>query len=124
MLHHLIFAMGIGRVLIGLAPFVAAGATSRLLRFPAAHDNPTARLMARFFGVRDIGLGVLVFYALRHPDALWFVVLFNAVMDFGDLFSVMIPLVRRQGIDRGAIGSAAFALPAGIAWLGVSAFVH
>jgi len=123
MLSNLIFAMGIGRILIGIAPFIAAGATSRLLRFPAAHDNATSRLMARWFGVRDIGLGVLVFYALHHAEILPFVVVFNAIMDFGDLFSILIPLVRRQGIDRAAIGSAAFALPAGIAWLGVRAFL-
>jgi hypothetical protein len=120
MLHHLIFAMGVGRILIGLAPFVAADVTSRALRFPSAHDNPTTRLMARFFGVRDIGLGALVFYALRHPETLGFIVLFNAVMDFGDLFSILIPLVRRQGIDRAALASGAFALPAGVAWLVVS----
>ena len=29
---------------------------TRMLGFPASHDNPTARLMGRFFGVRDIGL--------------------------------------------------------------------
>jgi uncharacterized protein YjeT (DUF2065 family) len=119
-LHNLIFAMGIGRILIGLAPFVAADLTSRAIGFPSTHDNPTARLMARFFGVRDVGLGVLVFYALRHPETLGFMVLFNAVMDFGDLFSVLIPLLRRQGIDRGALTSAAFALPAGVAWLVVA----
>jgi Domain of unknown function (DUF4267) len=123
MLAHVIFAMGIGRILIGLAPFVAAGTTSRLLGFPAAHDNPTARLMARWFGVRDIGLGVLVFWSLRHPETLPFIILFNAIADFGDLFSVSIPLVKRQGIDRAAIASAGFALPAGVAWLSVLALL-
>jgi hypothetical protein len=87
------------------------------LGFPAAHDNPTSRLMARWFGVRDIGLGVLVFWSLRHPETLPFVLLFNAAADFGDLFSIAIPLVRRQGIDRAALVSSAFALPAGVAWL-------
>jgi len=46
-----------------------------------------------------------------------FLLLFNAITDFGDLFAIGIPLVRRQGIDRGAWTSAAFALPAGVAWL-------
>lgn len=119
MLHALVFAMGVGRILLGVAPFVAAGPSARLLGFPAAHDNPTSRLMGRFFGVRDIGLGVLVFHALRHPEALPFVLLFNALTDFGDLAAILIPLVRRQGIDRAALSSAAFALPAGLAWLAV-----
>lgn len=117
MIEYIIGAMGVGRVLLGLAPFVAAGASSRLLGFPASHDNASARLMGRFFGVRDIGLGVLVYYGLTHPSALAFVLLFNAVTDFGDLVATAIPIVRRQGIDRGALSSAAFALPAGIAWL-------
>lgn len=119
MLHTIIFAMGIGRVLLGLAPFVAAGPSSRLLGFPKSHDNATARLMGRFFGVRDIGLGVLVFYGLNHPEALPFLLVFNAITDFGDLFAISIPLARRQGIDRAALASAAFALPAGIGWLAV-----
>ena len=117
MLDHIIFAMGVGRILLGLAPFVAAVLSARLMGFPATHDNPTSRLMARWFGVRDIGLGVLIFWSLRHPETLDFILLFNALTDLGDLFAIGIPLVRRQGIDRGALTSAAFALPAGIAWL-------
>lgn len=123
MLHHVIFAMGVGRVVLGLAPFVAARPASRALGFPSDHDSPTARLMARFFGVRDVGLGVLVFWALRHPEALAFVLVFNALTDFGDLLATAIPLVRRHGIDRAALSSAAFALPAGVAWLTVHALL-
>ena len=123
MLHHVIFAMGIGRIVLGLAPFVAAGPSSRLLGFPAAHDNATARLMGRLFGVRDVGLGVLVFYGLQHPDVLPFLVLFNALTDFGDVVAVAIPLVGRDGIDRGALASGAMALPAGLSWLAVLALL-
>jgi uncharacterized protein YjeT (DUF2065 family) len=119
MILNIIAAMGVGRVLLGLAPFVAARHSSRLIGFPESHDTPTARLMARFFGVRDVGLGVLVFYALRHPAVLSFVLLFNALTDFGDLLAIAIPLVRREGIDRAAWTSAGFALPAGLAWLAV-----
>jgi Domain of unknown function (DUF4267) len=116
-LHTIIFAMGIGRIVLGLMPFVAARRGSILLGFPEAHDTPTTRLMARLFGVRDVGLGVLVFYALAHPAVLSFVMVFNAMTDFGDLVAIAIPLVRRQGIDRAAWSSAMFAAPAGLAWL-------
>ena len=119
MLHQIIFAMGVGRIVLGLAPFLAAGPSSRLLGFPMQHDTATARLMARLFGVRDVGLGVLVFYALRHPETLGFVMVFNALTDFGDLLAISIPLLKRQGIDRAAVRSAAFALPAGVGWLAV-----
>jgi hypothetical protein len=117
MIATVIAAMGVGRMVLGVAPFVAAGPGARMLGIPAAHDSATARLMARFFGVRDVGLGVLVFYALHHPATLAFVLLFNAATDLGDLVATLVPLVRRQGIDRTAWTSAAFALPAGLGWL-------
>jgi hypothetical protein len=109
--------MGLARIGLGVAPFLAAGPSARLLGFPAAHDTATARLMARFFGVRDIGLGVLVFYALRHPEVAPFIFLFNAFMDAGDLVAIAIPLVKREGIDRAAAASALFALTGGLGWL-------
>jgi hypothetical protein len=114
-----IVAMGVGRILLGLAPFLAARLSARLIGFPPEHDNPTTRMMARFFGVRDVGLGLLVFFALKHPEVLAFIIVFNALTDFGDLVAIAIPLARRQGIDRAAWISAAFALPAGAGWLAV-----
>jgi hypothetical protein len=121
-LPTIIFAMGVGRILLGLVPFVAARPSARLLGFPDGHDNPSTRLMARLFGVRDIGLGILVFYALQHAATaglLGFVIVFNALTDMGDLVAIAIPLLRRQGIDRAAWTSAAFALPASASWLTV-----
>ena len=109
--------MAFGRMVLGAAPFVAAGPAARLLGFPKSHDNATTRLMGRFFGVRDIGLGVLVLWALRHREALPFVMLFNAAMDAGDFVAISIPLVKRQGIDRGAALSAVFAMTGGLGWL-------
>src|SRR5580658_1819400 len=119
MLTTVIFAMGVGRVLLGLAPFVASNTASALMGFPREHDNPTMRLMARLFGVRDVGLGVIVFYGLTHPESLGFLLLLNALTDFGDLVAIAIPLARRQRIDRAAWTSVGFALPAGLGWLAV-----
>jgi hypothetical protein len=109
-------AMGLVRIALGVAPFVAAGPSSRLLGFPSTHDNPTSRLMGRLFGVRDVGLGVLAFYAIGHPQTAAFLFLFNAFMDLGDLIAISIPLVNRQGIDRAAVLSALFAFTGGTAW--------
>lgn len=117
MFNLIVSAMALGRIALGLAPFVAAGPASRVLGFPKSHDTATARLMGRFFGVRDIGLGVLAFYALAHPEAAPFIFLFNAFMDFGDLLAIAIPLVKRQGIDRAALLSAMFATTGGLLWL-------
>jgi hypothetical protein len=117
--RFVIVAMGLGRMAIGLAPFVAARRASALIGFPAQHDSATARLMGRFFGVRDAGLGILAFYAAAHAEAAAFILLFNAAMDAGDLVSTAIPLARRQGIDRGAGTSAAMALIGGLSWVAV-----
>ena len=111
------FLMGLGRIALGLAPFVAAGPASRLLGFPTKHDNPTARHMGRLFVVRDIGLGVLAFYAIEHPETAAFLFLFNAFMDLGDLFAVSIPLAKRQGIDKGALLSGLAAFIGGTSWI-------
>lgn len=116
-LRYIVYAMGLGRIALGLAPFIAARPASRVLGFPQEHDSPTARLMARFFGVRDAGLGVLAFYAVAHPETASFMFLFNASMDGGDLLSTSIPLAKRQGIRRGALTSAAFAFMGGTAWI-------
>lgn len=117
MLDLVITAMGLGRIALGLAPFVAAGPSSRLLGFPRAHDTATARLMGRFFGVRDIGLGVLAFYAAKHPEVAPAIFLFQAAMDAGDLVALAIPLVKREGIDRAALASAMFAATGMIGWI-------
>lgn len=114
-------AMGAMRIALGLAPLFFPGPASRLLGFPKEHDTATARLMGRLFGVRDVGLGLLAFYGAAHPELLDIMCLFQAAMDGGDLLSIAVPLVRRQGIDRAAIGAAAFAAIGGASWLVVRA---
>lgn len=111
------YVLAAGRVLLGLAPIVAARPTSALLGFPPEHDNPTTRLMARFFGVRDIGLGALVVAAIHGQAQMQFAFLFNAAMDVGDAVMISIPLVRRQGIGRAAAASLAFALGGLTCWV-------
>lgn len=109
--------LAVMRFAIGLAPIVAAKRTSKLIGFPDAHDNPTARLMARWFGVRDAGLGAAVLMFLDDPAALRKVFLLNLAMDVGDATMLAVPLVRRQGIDRAAAVSLVFALGGATAWI-------
>jgi hypothetical protein len=111
------YVLAAGRAAIGLAPFVAAGPLVGRLGFPLSHDNPTARLMARLFGVRDAGLGLLVAYCAPDAHALRLAAILNMFMDGGDLLSAAIPLARRQGIDRGALTTAAFAFGGLSCWV-------
>ena len=117
MLTAVLYAMGAARVSLGLAPFVAPNLSARVLGVPESHDNATGRLMARLFGVRDVGLGVLVFWAIATPEVLPFVLLFNAATDFGDCGAAAIPLIKREAIDRAAGSTLALAFSAGLLWL-------
>ena len=113
----LIIAFSIVRLLIGLAPFVAAGPLVKIMGFPAEHNTPTARLMARLFGVRDIGLGLLSLYTLNNLEMLKVCVLFNVFVDAGDIVSIITPLVRREGLDRAALTCGTLALFGGSCWM-------
>lgn len=77
-------AMAIGRISIGAAALFAPGPTSKLLGFPRDHDNATARLMGRLFGVRDLALGVLVWRFKDDPAVAPWIFRFNAAVDAGD----------------------------------------
>ena len=114
--QHFIYALAIGRALIGLAPFVAISPVVRMLGFPAEHDNPTARVMARLFGVRNVGLGVMAVAAIHGYASLPFVCLINVAHDCFDATAIVVPLVRRQGMDRAVYGCLAFAFTGGSLW--------
>jgi hypothetical protein len=120
-LRTLVYAFAAGRTLIGLAPFISAGRTAALLGFPKDHDNASARVMARLFGVRDVGLGVLAAWAAGDVSRLHFVMPFQAAMDLGDLVSAAIPVIKKQGINRGAVMTGLFAICGATAWLSVFA---
>ena len=105
-----------GRIAIGAAALLAPGPTSRLLGFPASQDSPTARLMARLFGVRDVALGVLVLRARRDPDFARFLYRLNAIVDAGDAASMAVSVIARQGIDRAAFSGSIPALSAIVGW--------
>lgn len=112
------YGMATGRIVFGLAPIVAYEPTASLLGVPGDHDNPSARLAARLFGVRDVALGVLVLYSTRDLVALERSFLFNAAIDLSDAAVILIPLVGRDGIDRGASRTLAFALGGMALWVG------
>ncbi|HUB09387.1 MAG TPA: hypothetical protein VMB50_20455 [Myxococcales bacterium] len=123
-IRDVLWAAAAVRGALGLAPFLAAGLLVRRLGFPPEHDNASARLMARLFGVRDALLGVLAAWVIGHPADLPFIALVQAGADGGDLLSAAIPLARRQGIDRAAAMTAAFAGVGFAVWLAVWAAVH
>ncbi|MBX3226543.1 MAG: hypothetical protein KIT84_32220 [Labilithrix sp.] len=115
-LEVVVYAMGVGRILIGLAPIAAPRLTSKLLRFPEEHDNASARLMGRYFGIRDVGLGVLTFHFVGDVAALRWLFLFQAATDGADAFATA-PLLRDPKTRRAALACLTFALGGGSLWL-------
>ncbi len=116
MLTVVLCLFGVARVLIGLAPILAPDEAARLLGFPREHDNPSSRVMARLFGVRDIGLGVLAFAAAAGTVPVGFTLLLNGATDVGDAAVFSHSLYSRDGIDRAAISSLVVASLAAVAW--------
>lgn len=113
---HYAQALAAGRFAVGLAPVVAAEPTMKLLGFPPEQDNPSARMMARLFGVRDIGLGAVVLASTREKRSLCRSFLLNGAMDLSDAAMISAPLIARSGIDRAAGTSLGFALGGLSAW--------
>ena len=113
------YALGLsaGRTAIGLAPIVAYEQTYPLLGFPLEHDNPSAQLMARLFGVRDIGLGVVTMASTNDRTSLRRAFLFNAATDLADATMIAIPLIAHDEIDPAARRSMGFALGGCTMWL-------
>ena len=113
---HYAEGLAAGRFAIGLAPILAPELTLKLLGFPPEQDNPSARMMARLFGVRDVGLGAIVLASTHEERALCRSFLLNGAMDLSDAAMISIPLIDRAGIDRAAGTSLGFALGGLSAW--------
>ncbi len=116
-LRKTVSAMAAGRVAIGTIAVLAPGPSSRLLGYPREQDSPSARLMGRLFGVRDIALGALVWNVRDNPSHSRYVYKLNAWVDAGDATAMAAAVIGRQGIDRAALSSAAFALFGASGWL-------
>lgn len=104
------------RAAIGATALLAPGPASRVLGYPREQDSPTARLMGRLFGVRDIALGALVWHVRDEAFDSRFVYKLNAWVDAGDAAAMATALIGRQGIDRAALSSAVPALAGATLW--------
>jgi len=90
------------RFTIGLLPFLAMRSVGLRLGFPAPEICATSTLFARMFGVRDVGLGVILLLGLRHPEWLPAAFLGNAICDACDAASLVASIRRREPILRPA----------------------
>lgn len=91
------------RFAIGLLPFLALRSIGLRLGFPAPELCATSTLFARMFGVRDVGLGVILLLGLHHPEWLPAAFLGNVVCDACDAASLVASIRRREPILRPAL---------------------
>jgi hypothetical protein len=96
-----------GRIVTGLAFLILPGLTLRLM-FGRRASTPTARVMARMFGAREVvlGVGTVTSVKERTQDAEW--VSASAVVDAVDgLAMAFSPGVPRRSRPAAIVGSAA-----------------
>jgi hypothetical protein len=113
-------SMAGGRIAIGVAALVAPRLAARAFGFPTDHDNATARALGRLFGVRELVLGALVLHFENDPRVAGYIYRLQAGVDAGDATSLGVALVKREGIDRAALGTIVVALGAAAGWTGLA----
>jgi hypothetical protein len=97
--------LALARIVIGALALIAPTATARIFGFPAAHDNGTARVMARLFGIRDVVLGGLSLQFADNPGVSRHLHRALVCVDASDAASALVAIARRDGIDRAALGT-------------------
>lgn len=103
---------------IGVASICAPTLAAKVAGYPAEHENPTARMMGRLFGVREVLLAAMVVNAIVRPGgASPGVFVVQAAVDAADVAVQSWPVWKREGIDRGAVGGIALAATAAVLWL-------
>lgn len=110
--------IGLVRAGLGGLGLLATRPVQVAFGLPAAQDTPAARALARLFGIRNV---VLAAWALTVRDAdretRRRCYQLNATVDAVDVAVVLWPVIRRQGLDRFGIASAALATAATLSWL-------
>lgn len=118
------------RMSLGAGAILAPRRTARLFGFPDAQQTPMARLVGRWFGVREIVLATLALQGhggatpLRPSDgglsdAQRQFVRLNILNDAVDAAAMLVPVIKREGIDRPQIIGVPVALAVSAGWLGV-----
>ncbi|MGI8631385.1 MAG: DUF4267 domain-containing protein [Solirubrobacterales bacterium] len=115
--RQLAIALGAGRIAIGAFAFAAPKTLLGQWGFPAAESGPTAEVLARLVGIRDIALGAATLAVLDDRESLAGIAALGAGVDVGD--TVGSAMSAGQGLGKVAGGTAAVALPAAVAgaWL-------
>jgi hypothetical protein len=128
--QRIVAAVAALRVTLGVGSILAPGKTARAFGFPDAQQTPMARLLGRWFGVREIVLATLALQGHGGPTPLvsddgplsaaqqQFVRL-NIANDAVDAAAMLVPLIKREGVDRPQLIGVPVALAVSAGWLAI-----
>ena len=112
-----IFTLCMGRIIVGLGPFIKPKLLVSSFHFPPSHENQTAVILGRLFGVRDIFLGGISLYILFEQKGLFAItLLINALIDFCDALIFYNEHSNPELKDLSIRGTA-FAGTIGVTWI-------
>ncbi|HYH54687.1 MAG TPA: DUF4267 domain-containing protein [Solirubrobacterales bacterium] len=107
--QQIAFAIGAGRVGVGIGTFFATRPALRALGF--GESDATGRTFARILGARDLGVGALTLALRDDPNALRNVILASTCLDLADAVAfgtaTATSETRRGGLTGVAFGGAA-----------------
>lgn len=113
-----VIALAVLRLVIGLGPIVTPHMSAKLMGITSDQNNATARMMARLFGIRNAGLGLLALVATTSSHWLGPVCLFNALHDASDAVITAISKGESPGFRTARRNTLVLAIFAATAWLG------
>ena len=125
----LIGAVAALRISLGLGALLAPRGTASLFGFPSSQQTPMAVLLGRWLGVRELVLAALALRGHGGPTPLdgssplgprgerqrEFAAI-NVANDAFDAAAMVVPLVRREGIDRAQLIGIPVALGVSAVW--------
>jgi len=110
--------IGVARICVGSMLLITTGLARRLFGVPAEQDNGALRLVARFFGVRNVVLGAWALMARdRRPDERRLCYQLNAAVDATDLGILVVGGLEGEGLWQAATMGAALGSSALLAWM-------
>ena len=105
------------RIAIGVGTLAAPGPMLKLFGFPTEHDNASARIVGRFFGIREVAIGALTLAVVQDRPRSRDLFALNAFVDGSDAVLALLALVTHRGIPRAAVGTILVATPLAAGWL-------
>jgi hypothetical protein len=106
------------RITVGSTALLATGLARVAFGVNPRHDNPSARALARLFGIRNIVLGAWVLGARdADTEARRLSYQLNMVVDAVDVGVLLWPLLRRAGTARFSLSAASLGAVATLAWM-------